>query len=365
MTVFLYAFREREDLFDVYEAASGARMHAAYYRPGGVYRDLPNRMPQHETTKFRSAKEISKLNENRQGSLLDFIEDFTNRFPGYVDEYETLLTDNRIWKQRTVGIGVVSPERALALGFTGPMLRGSGVEWDLRKKQPYEVWAAKNAGVGRVVLTSSIAAISYGPGRAPFSEADWTDVDGVLATPYYKSKTLAERAAWDFARENGLELVVVNPGMILGPILGAETGTSVGVVQSLMKGRYPAMPDFSVPVVDVRDAAEAHVLAMTMPEAAGERFIIAGEALSIKDIARVLKRDFPAYGKKLPKFVLPNWLAGIASRFDPGLKLIIGELGRDARVSNEKAKRLLGWKPRSEDEAIRASAESLIAAGLV
>lgn len=141
MTVFLYAFREREDLFDVYEAVSGARMHAAYYRPGGVYRDLPSRMPQHETTKFRSAKEIGKLNENRQGSVLDFIEDFTNRFPTYVDEYETLLTDNRIWKQRTVGIGVVSPERAFALGMTGPMLRGSGIEWDLRKKQPYEVYA--------------------------------------------------------------------------------------------------------------------------------------------------------------------------------------------------------------------------------
>ena len=141
MTVFLYAFREREDLFDCYEAVSGARMHAAYYRPGGVYRDLPSRMPQHETTKFRSAKEISKLNDNRQGSLLDFIEDFTNRFPTYVDEYETLLTDNRIWKQRTVGVGVVSPERALALGFTGPMLRGSGVEWDLRRKQPYEVYS--------------------------------------------------------------------------------------------------------------------------------------------------------------------------------------------------------------------------------
>jgi NADH-quinone oxidoreductase subunit D len=141
MTVFLYAFREREDLFDCYEAVSGARMHAAYYRPGGVYRDLPDRMPQHETTKFRNAKEIHKLNENRQGSLLDFIEDFTKRFPTYIDEYETLLTDNRIWKQRTVGIGVVSPERALALGFTGPMLRGSGIEWDLRKKQPYEVYA--------------------------------------------------------------------------------------------------------------------------------------------------------------------------------------------------------------------------------
>ena len=141
MTVFLYAFREREDLFDCYEAVSGARMHAAYYRPGGVYRDLPDRMPQHETTKFRSAKEISKLNENRQGSLLDFIEDFTKRFPHYIDEYETLLTDNRIWKQRTVDIGIVTPERALALGFTGPMLRGSGIAWDLRKKQPYEVYA--------------------------------------------------------------------------------------------------------------------------------------------------------------------------------------------------------------------------------
>ncbi|MEO1956533.1 MAG: NADH-quinone oxidoreductase subunit D [Methylophilaceae bacterium] len=140
MTMFIYAFREREDLFDVYEAVSGARMHAAYYRPGGVYRDLPDHMPQHETTKFRSKAQINKLNENRQGSLLDFIEDFTNRFPKHVDEYETLLTDNRIWKQRTVGIGVVSPERALALGFTGPMLRGSGVEWDLRRKQPYEVY---------------------------------------------------------------------------------------------------------------------------------------------------------------------------------------------------------------------------------
>jgi NADH-quinone oxidoreductase subunit D len=140
MTVFLYAFREREDLMDCYEAVSGARMHAAYYRPGGVYRDLPERMPQYEITQNKNAKALKDLNENRQGSLLDFIEDFTKRFPRYVDEYETLLTDNRIWKQRTVGIGVVSPERAQALGFTGPMLRGSGIEWDLRKKQPYEVY---------------------------------------------------------------------------------------------------------------------------------------------------------------------------------------------------------------------------------
>jgi len=140
MTVFLYAFREREDLFDCYEAVSGARMHAAYYRPGGVYRDLPDKMPQFQASKKQNASEIKKLNKNRSGSLLDFIEDFSNRFPAYVDEYETLLTDNRIWKQRTVGIGVVDPERAVALGLTGPMLRGSGVQWDLRKKQPYETY---------------------------------------------------------------------------------------------------------------------------------------------------------------------------------------------------------------------------------
>ncbi|MCL5975544.1 MAG: NADH-quinone oxidoreductase subunit D [Gammaproteobacteria bacterium] len=140
MTVFLYCFREREDLMDCYEAVSGARLHATYYRPGGVYRDLPNSMPQYQKSKWHSEAEVKKLNQSREGSLLDFIEDFCQRFPKCVDEYETLLTDNRIWKQRTVGIGVVSPERALQLGFTGPMLRGSGVEWDLRRKQPYEVY---------------------------------------------------------------------------------------------------------------------------------------------------------------------------------------------------------------------------------
>lgn len=140
MTVFLYTFREREDLMDCYEAVSGARMHAAYYRPGGVYRDLPDTMPQYKASKIHNEAAIRDMNANRQGSMLDFLEDFTNRFDVYVDEYETLLTDNRIWKQRTVGIGVVSPERALALGFSGPMLRGSGIEWDLRKKQPYEVY---------------------------------------------------------------------------------------------------------------------------------------------------------------------------------------------------------------------------------
>ena len=140
MAIFLYAFRDREDIFDMYEAVSGARMHAAYYRPGGVYRDLPEKMPQYAKSAIRSDQAVKRLNETRSGSLLDFIEDFSNRFPANVDEYNNLLTDNRIWKQRLVGIGVVSPERALQMGFTGPMLRGSGFAWDLRKKQPYEVY---------------------------------------------------------------------------------------------------------------------------------------------------------------------------------------------------------------------------------
>jgi NADH-quinone oxidoreductase subunit D len=140
MTMVLYAFREREDLVDAYEAVSGARMHAAYYRPGGVYRDLPDRMPQYRESKWKSAAQIKPFNEARSGSLLDFLEDFVTRFPKLLDEYETLLTDNRIWKQRLVDVGIVSPERALQRGFSGGMLRGSGIAWDLRKKQPYEVY---------------------------------------------------------------------------------------------------------------------------------------------------------------------------------------------------------------------------------
>src|SRR5210317_2355015 len=141
MTMFLYTFREREDLLDCYEAVSGSRMHATYYRPGGVYRDLPDTMPKYKASPWTKGKDLKRKNEWREGSLLDFIEAFAKDFPSKVDEYETLLTDNRIWKQRTVDIGVLSPERALQLGCTGPMLRGSGIEWDLRKKQPYAAYA--------------------------------------------------------------------------------------------------------------------------------------------------------------------------------------------------------------------------------
>jgi len=144
MSVFLYAFREREDLMDCYEAVSGTRMHATYYRPGGVAKDLPTVMPKFMVNKNHNLEQIEKLNYNREGTLLDFIDSFVDRFPKNVDEYENLLTENRIWKQRTVGIGVVSPERAVELGFTGPMLRGSGISWDLRKKEPYEVYKKLN-----------------------------------------------------------------------------------------------------------------------------------------------------------------------------------------------------------------------------
>ncbi len=140
MTMALYTFREREDLMDAYEAVSGARLHAAYYRPGGVYRDLPDRMPQYQESTWTSSKKARELNANRSGSLLDFLEDFTNRFPTYHGEYHTLLTDNRIWKQRLVNVGVVTPDRALQMGFSGAMLRGSGIAWDLRKKQPYAAY---------------------------------------------------------------------------------------------------------------------------------------------------------------------------------------------------------------------------------
>lgn len=140
MTVFLLCFKEREELMDVYEAVSGTRMHATYYRPGGVYRDLPDSMPKYQPSKWHSQKEVDRLNEARSGSMLDFIWAFTERFPKCIEDYEALLTDNRIWKQRTVNIGVVPPERAMQLGFSGPMLRGSGVAWDLRRKQPYEVY---------------------------------------------------------------------------------------------------------------------------------------------------------------------------------------------------------------------------------
>ena len=225
--------------------------------------------------------------------------------------------------------------------------------------------AAHKAGVKRVVLTSSIAATNYGKGHAPFTEADWTDPDGPLASPYYKSKTLAEKAAWAYAAETGLSLSVVNPALVFGPILGKETGTSVGLIRDMLSGSLPALPDYGMAIVDVRDVADLHLRAMTDPAAIGERFIAGADAPKMAEIARILKTHFPAYARKIPGTVMPHWMTRLAALFIPGARLVIPELGRDGRVSHDKATRLLGWTPRPAKDAIIASAQSLIDAGLV
>ncbi len=230
--------------------------------------------------------------------------------------------------------------------------------------------AARDAGVKRVVLTSSFAAIGYGHSsrQTPFDETSWTDPNGADVLPYVKSKTLAERTAWEFiAREGGdLELAVVNPVGVFGPVLGPDYSTSILLVQRLMDGAMPGCPRLSFGAVDVRDVADLHILAMTHPAAKGERFLaVAGDFLSILDIARVLKRRMGASASRVPTRQLPDWLVRIAAMFDPAVKQILPELGKTKNASNEKARRLLGWAPRSNEESIVATAESLVRLGLV
>lgn len=230
--------------------------------------------------------------------------------------------------------------------------------------------AARDAGVKRVVLTSSFAAIGYGhePQQTPFNETNWTNPNGDGLTPYVKSKTLAERAAWDFiAKEGkGLELSVVNPVGVFGPVLGPDYSTSILLVQRLMDGAVPGLPRLYFGVVDVRDVADLHIRAMTDPAAKGERFLaLAGDFMSMLDIAKVLKSRMGAAAKKVPTFQLPNWLVRIASLRDPAVKQILPELGKTRNGTNEKAKRLLGWTPRSNEEAIITTAESLVRFGLL
>ena len=230
--------------------------------------------------------------------------------------------------------------------------------------------AARYAGVKRVVLTSSFAAIGYGhkEQQAPFNETDWTDPDGDDVTPYVKSKTLAERAAWDFVTKegSGLELSVVNPVGVFGPVLGADYSTSILIVQRLMDGALPGCPRLQFGVVDVRDVADLHICAMTDPAAKGERFLaVAGDFMSIRDIAMVLKARMGVAARRVPTRQLPNWLVRIAAMRDPAAQQIIPELGKFKNATNEKARRLLGWSPRSREEAIAATAESLLQLGLL
>jgi dihydroflavonol-4-reductase len=218
-------------------------------------------------------------------------------------------------------------------------------------------------------MTSSFAAIGYGlkPQTAPFDENSWTDVNGYGATPYIKSKTIAERAAWDFvASEGGPELSVVKPVAILGPVLGSDYSPSVMIVQRMMDGAIPGCPQRWFGIVDVRDVADLHVRAMTHPAARGERFLCtAGDFMSMLEIAKVLKARMGPAAAKVPARQLPNWLVRLAALRDPALKQLIPELGKQKNGTNAKARGLLGWKPRSAEDAIVASAESLIRLGLL
>jgi dihydroflavonol-4-reductase len=230
--------------------------------------------------------------------------------------------------------------------------------------------AARDAGVQRVVLTSSFAAIGYGhkPQLAPFDETSWTDTGGDDVRPYVKSKALAERAAWDFIdREGGgLELSVVNPVGVFGPVLGPDYSTSILLVQRLMDGAIPGCPKLHFGVVDVRDVADLHLRAMTNPAAKGQRFLaVAGDFMSMLDIAKVLKSRLGAAAKRVPTRQLPNWLVRIASLRDLAVKQILPELGRTKNATSEKARRVLGWSPRSNEDSIVATAESLVRLGLL
>jgi nucleoside-diphosphate-sugar epimerase len=229
--------------------------------------------------------------------------------------------------------------------------------------------ASRNAGVKRVVLTSSFAAIGYGhePQVAPFKETDWTEPNEDVSA-YTKSKTLAERAAWDFiAKEGGgLELSVINPVGVFGPVLGPDYSASILIVQRLMVGAMPGCPRLYFGVVDVRDVADLHIRAMTDPAAKGERFLaVAGDFMSMLEIAKVLKARLGAAANRVPTRELPNWLVRIASLRDPAIKLIVPELGKRKNATSEKAKRMLGWTPRSNEESIVATAESLVRLGLL
>jgi dihydroflavonol-4-reductase len=228
--------------------------------------------------------------------------------------------------------------------------------------------AARDAGVKRVVLTSSFAAVGYGrtPPARPFTEEDWTNLEGDGLSAYVKSKTLAERAAWDFVEGegNGLELAVVNPVGVFGPVLGSDYSTSVQLVKRFLDGEVPGIPRVSYGIVDVRDVASLHRLAMENPAAAGERFLaVAGDFMTVAEIAAVLRERMGEAAKKVPTRVLPDWLVRVVALFDSSVKQVVPELGKHKRASNEKAKRLLGWAPRSNEEAIVATAESLLRVG--
>ena len=229
--------------------------------------------------------------------------------------------------------------------------------------------AARDARVKRVVLTSSFAAVGYGhpPQAAPFDETTWTDPSGKVSA-YVKSKTLAERAAWDFvaAEGGGMELSVINPVGIFGPVLGPDYASSIVLLKRLLDGAVPACPRLWFGVVDVRDVADLHLRAMTHPAAKGERFLaVAGDFLRIVEIARILKRRLGPLARRVPTREFPDVLVRIGALFAPAMRQMLLEVGKVKNATSAKAKRVLGWSPRSAEEALVATAESLQRFGLI
>lgn len=230
--------------------------------------------------------------------------------------------------------------------------------------------AARDAGVRRVVLTSSFAAIGYGraPADGNFTEDDWTDPETANIGAYVKSKTIAERAAWDFIEREGgsLELSVVNPVGVFGPVLGADYSTSIEIVRRLLDGDVPGLPRLSFGLVDVRDVADLHLRAMTQAAAKGERFLaVAGDNMSMKEMAQLLRARMGGVSSRVPTRSIPDWIVRVSALFDSALKQVVSELGKVKNASNEKARRLLGWQPRSNEESLLATAESLVSLGLL
>jgi nucleoside-diphosphate-sugar epimerase len=284
-------------------------------------------------------------------------------FTENLDLIEADLEHDRGWAEAVSGcdyiIHTASPFPSGAVRDETGLIR-TAREGTLRVLRAAHAGKAK-----RVVLTSSIAATNHGPGRAPFSETDWTDTESKRATPYYKSKTLAERAAWAFAEEHPLSLTVINPGLILGPLIGNDCGTSIGLVRQMMSGKFRRLPRYGCAVADVRDVAVAHIRAMVEPRAAGQRFIVGGRVFWMKDIAKVLAQCFPDYRSRLPTAELPNWFVRILALVNPEAATIVHELGRDLRIDTSKAEDMLQWRARPEEETIRACGQSLIDKGLV
>lgn len=219
--------------------------------------------------------------------------------------------------------------------------------------------AARDAGVTRAVMTSSASAAVYGGGTAPFTEADWTDPDARAATPYVRAKTLAERAAWNIAAERGIALSVLNPGLILGPLVDANPGTSVGLVRKLLLGEYPGLPDIGFPIADVRDVAQAHVSALVETRAIGQRFLLGDQFQTFAQIAQRLRRLAPGFAKSIPRRTLPHWMVKLIALADADARGIVGQLGHDGSLSTAKARNLLGWSPRPVDATLADTVDGL------